>query len=511
MTKKELDALRKRWESHREDIKANKRVRNPHEDAREKAARISLARDDFGFFVEEYFPHYARSASPDFHLELANAVLEDKHLKGTVNWYRGAAKSVLADILIPLWLMVQAECELKFMVVIGSNHTAAIRLLNDIKSELEFNERLTEDFSVGKKSGDWADDNFSASNGTKFVALGMGQPVQGLRKGSERPDYIVIDDIDDLELSRNPARMTRLVKWIEGRVLGTFGVQRSRLLIVNNCIAKDQVMSRMVQRKPHWRHFFKPALDAAGRPAWPELHDLKYWNAKRRDVGEASFSTEYMLVPVNEGTRFQEAWIKWLPAGDIARAVVYIDPSWRNTTTSDHKACKCWVKHKDGTKHLLKAFVRKAETDEMVQWCFDFFEQSRETLPVSLEFYIEGIFMQDDFMAEFDREAMERGYFLPIMPDYRKKPQKESRIESMIPQYKRGLISYEASQRNDPDMMVAVDHLLGWDIGCGLPDDSPDADESAMYILDHVTAFSGEAGQVSFGKVGGGSSSKYGL
>ncbi len=502
MSKRDDQELLRQWRAHKAVIESGQRPRDPNESAADRLRRVTRARTDFAYFVSEYFPHYAKAKTPPFHLDLANKVLANPHLKGVVEWYRGAAKSVMADVILPLWLMVQEECQLRCMVLVGVNETAAIRLLNDVKAELEANQHLNDDFSIGKKAGDWADKEFTASNGSMFVALGLGQSVRGLRKADARPDFVVIDDIDDLPLSRNPARLTQYVNWIERSVLGIFGVERSRLLIVNNRIAKDQVMSRMVQRKPHWAHFFVPALNRKGTPAWPELHDAQYWAAKRKDVGEAAFSTEYMLVVVVEGTRFMEQWIKWSKARkcNILRAVAYIDPSWRNTKTSDHKAVKLWLKLPDGGKHLYRAFVRKADTDDMVKWCFDTYESLLHKLPVKIEFYIEGIFMQDDFMAEFDREGRDRGYFLPIMPDYRTKPQKGSRIESMIPQYKRGIVSYEETMRTDPDMVVAIDHLITWDVDTeGVPDDSPDADESAWHIIDHVVAFSGEAGQLSFG------------
>lgn len=502
MTNKERKELAARWEAQRAIIQSGQRARSLKESAEAKAQRVAKARSDYAYFVSEYFPHYAKSPTPSFHLKLANRILAEPQLKAIVEWYRGAAKSVLTDILLPLWLLIQTECQLKCMALIGVNETAAIRLLNDIKIELEVNENLQDDFNIGKKHGDWADKEFTASNGSMFVALGLGQSVRGLRKSANRPDYVVIDDIDDLPLSRNPKRLAQHVNWINRSVLGVFDEGRSRFFIVNNRIAKDQVMSRMVKLKPHWHHSFVPALRKNGKPSWPEKHSVTYWKTKRLDVGEASWLTEYMLEPVTEGERFKDAWIKWykLKKTDIERVVVYIDPSWRNTTTSDHKAVKVWAKKTDGDKHLMKAFVRKCETDEMVDWCFEWYKKNFAHLPVSPEFYIEGVFMQDDFMQEFNRQGRERKFHLPIMPDFRSKPQKESRIASMIPQYSRGFVTYEATEENDPDMKLAIDHLLGWDIGSNMPDDSPDADESAWHILDHMASFSsGASANISIG------------
>ncbi len=510
MTRKERELLEE-WNAHKQLIKKGQPRRDPKESARDRQLRIDKARLDYAFFAREYFPHYVSSEVPWFHKALADQVLADPHIKAIVEWYRGAAKSVLTDVLLPLWLMVQEECQLKCMVVVGVNETAAIRLLNDVKAELEFNEYFCSEFGIGKKTGDWADKQFSASNGSMFVALGMGQSVRGLRKGQDRPDYLVIDDVDDLETSRNPERITRMCEWIERSVLGVFTAKRSRFFIVNNRIAEDQVMSRMCERKPHWHHSQVKALDADGNPTWPEEHPAVYWVAKRIDVGEAAWLTEYMLDPVTEGRRFSDKWIGWkaIKPEEALRIVAYIDPSWRNTATSDHKAVKVWVQLSGTRKHLLRAFNRKAEDDEMVEWCYGVFEELREW-PVVPEFYLEGIFMQDDHLQEFHRFALERGYHLPIVPDMRRKPQKESRIASMIPTYRRGIVTYEETQRTDADMMLSVQHLKLWDVGAKLPDDSPDADESAWHIIDHVVSFaSGGTGMIKIGATARGSSSKY--
>ena len=40
----------------------------------ERSARIDKARREFRFFVSYYFPHYAGSESPDFHVKAANVI-----------------------------------------------------------------------------------------------------------------------------------------------------------------------------------------------------------------------------------------------------------------------------------------------------------------------------------------------------------------------------------------------------------------------------------------------------
>ena len=104
------------------------------------------------------------------------------------------------DIFVPLWLMFQPKRLINFMVVVGKSEDSATRLLGDIQAELEHNQRIIADFGKQQGNASWQDGEFKAANGVKFLACGRGQSPRGLRDREARPDYIVIDDLDDDEL-----------------------------------------------------------------------------------------------------------------------------------------------------------------------------------------------------------------------------------------------------------------------------------------------------------------------
>ena len=91
--------------------------------------------------------------------------------------------------------------------------------------------------------------------------------------------------------------------------------------------------------------------------------------------------------------------------------------------------------------------------------------------------------MQDIILDEFSREGVARGYQLPIIPDRRKKPDKFQRIESISPLWERGFVYYNESKKTDPDMLAGLEQTLAFEKGMSGHDDSPDADEGALYIL----------------------------
>ena len=131
--------------------------------------------------------------------------------------------------------------------------------------------------------------------------------------------------------------------------------------------------------------------------------------------------------------------------------------------------------------HCIRAFVRQCSVGEMVRWLYDLYEAIPEDAAAT--FYMEANFMQDTILDEFEREGVERGYQLPILPDTRKKPDKYARIEAISPLWERGCVYYNEKLQNDPDMKTGIEQTLAFEQGSRAHDDSPDADEGAIWKL----------------------------
>jgi len=117
----------------------------------------------------------------------------------------------------------------------------------------------------------------------------------------------------------------------------------------------------------------------------------------------------------------------------------------------------------------------------MVKIFYDWHESIPED--VMCDYFIEANMLQDLLLDDFVEEGEERNYQLPIRPDSRKKPEKFARIEATSPLYERGHIIYNEDEKEDADMKRAIDHLIAFEEGSNTPDDSMDADEGAISIL----------------------------
>jgi phage terminase large subunit-like protein len=491
-TKKTITEAQERWNRHTADIQMLTTVM-PDEAKEVRLARIERARKDYRFFVEYYFPHWCTDKktgktvpSAKFHVEAANRILRNKDLRQALKWARAHAKSTHMDVFVPLWLKCQKEREINVMVLVGKSQGNANTLLADIQAELQFNKRYIHDFGRQYKAGSWSDGEFVTLDDVAFFARGRGQSPRGLRYRDKRPDYIVIDDLDDDELCQNEARVRKLTDWVREALFGALDGGRGRFIMVGNLISKNSVLERIADTESVVVSQVN-IYDRNGNISWAEKWTKDEVKAMERFMGYRSFQKEYMNNPITEGAVFKNEWIQWKKLPDLRKyemIVAYCDPSFKSSAKSDYKAIKVWGK--TGTElHNIRNFVRQCSVAEMVRWFYDLHESLPEG--VICYYYMEANFLQDIVLDEFAEEGNRRGYQLPIRPDKRQKPDKFQRCESISPLWERGFVFYDEKLKNDRDTLTGLEQLLALEKGSTTHDDGPDADEGAIYILQKHT------------------------
>lgn len=492
-TKAEIIKAQERWKQHCETVQAATAV-NINETQAQRLVRLKRLRTDYAAFVDYYFPHWTVNqetgkATPcaPFHVSAANKILKDRNLKAAFQWHRGAAKSTNMDVFVPMWLMAQEHREINVMVLVGKSEDNAKTLLGDIQAELQYNQRYIHDFGEQYNAGSWEEGQFVTRSEVAFFARGRGQSPRGLRYRSHRPDYVIIDDLDDDELVESPARVSKLFDWVRSALFGTLDGGRGRFIMVGNLIAKNSVLAKWCDIKSV--HVTKVNIyDSKGGISWASKWTPQEVKDIEDVVGYRAFQKEYMNNPIIEGAIFRNEWIRWgkRPAwSKFSEIVLYIDPSFKGSTKNDYKAAKLWGKA-GTTLYHLRAFVRQSSVAEMVRWCYDLYEWSRAQ-GISVRWYMEANFMQDTILDEFRREGELRGYQLPITGDKRKKPDKFQRVEAISPLWERGFVVYDETQKDDPDMLAGIDQTLAFEKGMRGHDDAPDADEGAIWMLQRDT------------------------
>lgn len=292
----------KAWREHCRLVQEQTTV-NPHEPEAVKLARIERGRNDYAYFVDYYFPHFAKVKSGRFHIKTANKIKNSPNLKAVLKWARAHAKSTHIDIIIPLWLKCQKERQINVMVLVGKSQDNANTLLSDIQAELQYNRRYINDFGEQYNAGSWQEGEFVTSDGCAFFARGRGQSPRGLRYRDKRPDYIAIDDLDDDELVENESRVSKLTDWVKEALFGALDGGRGRFIMVGNLIGKNSVLAKIAATEGV--HVSQVNIyDNKGNVTWEEKWTTEEVKEMEQFMGYRSFQKEYMNNPITEGAVF---------------------------------------------------------------------------------------------------------------------------------------------------------------------------------------------------------------
>jgi predicted phage terminase large subunit-like protein len=314
-----------------------------------------------------------------------------------------------------------------------------------------------------------------------------------LRNREKRPDYCVVDDLDDDEIVQNLDRVEKVVDWLLGSLYGALDIRASRFLMVGNRIHPKSILAHIVgdtdldkpKRKGLHHSKIMATIDGTftGPPTWHQKFTSDILQVRFARMGYFLAHREYFHNPVIKGKVFKAEWIHWGRIPDLSSMddiVAYFDPSYKAKTTSDYKAIKVWGKKGIKLYHF-SAFCKQATITEAVKWFYDF----HESVPTNVvcSYYMEEVFLQDMFFEDFEAEAKLRGYYLPIRGDKRQKPDKYARILAISPLWERGLVTYDIRQKKNSHMITGLDMTLGFQKGASIHDDGPDADEGAINIL----------------------------
>jgi len=495
MTAAELKQARERWAKHTQEVQNFTFIEVETEEERLK--RIARLRNDYAAFVQYYFPHWTTDKitglsipCAKFHIHAANYIKNNKNGISVFQWARGHAKSTHMDVFIPLWLKCQEKRDINVFVLVGKSEDNAITLLGDIQAELQYNQRYIADFGSQYNAGSWETGKFVTADGMAFFARGRGQSPRGLRYRDKRPDYIVIDDLDDDELCLSEQRVKKMTDWVQEALYGTFGAEGGRFIMVGNLIAKNSVLAN-ISKIEIAKVSRINVRDNNGKPAWPE-----YWTekriAEREKISYRSFQKEYMNNPISEGEVFTEMlWEKCPPLSKFRFLVLYGDPATSNRKLKDnsHKAAFL-IGQLDGKFYVLDGRLDKATNAQFLDWFYDIAAQ----VPTGVQVYnvIENNSLQDPFYEQvfvpLIIEKSKHGKHINITPDPRKKPDKFNRIEGTLePLNTQGRLILNSSKKENPHFKRLEEQFLLLTPELKAPADGADCIEGGIWWLQRKT------------------------
>lgn len=471
------------------------------DDPQAQRERIQRAKMDRMFFFKTYLPHWFSSDFADMHYQLSE--LSDEPGQAIVRFPRGFAKTTIGAQGIPLHNAVFDK--VKFQLVIGKNQDHAAEILLPVILELEANERLAQDF--GDLTTDiWGFKNgFMLSNGCWLACEGWEGRIRGIKKGAYRPNYIVVDDIEDRELVRNPRRVKQMVEWWLSEVMFALHDEAGTAMWLCTSLSGKSPTSLLLDPAysphegndpPDFKRLSFKAENPDGGSAWPARFPKERLQAMQDRMGTRAYKQEMLHEPMGDGGMFRREWFREILEEAIPReelaTVTATDPSVKENESSDRKAVVTVSKHlPTGNYYIRHAWIRAASDTDMVDAMY---LQQRLYRPMVQRLETQGAF---ELLKYPLREGAKRhgGLQLPVRTLTQSRP-KILRIRIIEPIAERGKIWYVKDQS---DQNVLLDQLELYP-STSVKDDGCDALAMCLDYLEPLSMGRDEGSYESMGK-----------
>jgi len=292
---------------------------------RDRSYRKQLAHASFSWFCHIYFAQYMHYQTADFQFEIQSDLQNDDLRFLEILAFRDSAKTSIVSLMFVIWVIVTKRR--RYPIIIGDSGPQATRYLYNIRKELEDNELLIADWGPLKPIE--AEDKDEWQKTTIVIPLydarisvhTNGQNIRGIRHRDQRPDLVIMDDLENLKEVAQKAQRDKLHHWVKAEAMQV-GSLNTRYILLGNLLHSDGIMMRMekeikagrirgVVRRYKIMENDNPAVDYACN--WPgKFATRELLEEKRRELGEKVWNRECMLrVVPEEGAIIHEAWIRY--------------------------------------------------------------------------------------------------------------------------------------------------------------------------------------------------------
>ena len=234
----------------------------------EKGLRKELAAFDLGYFGRAYLSHYFTRPSPEFHEELdeiwETSVMKSKNpmkcakeisrMKGSRNAIaapRGHAKSTNLTFKDDLHAALYGYKH--YILILSDSSDQAEGFLDEIKTELEENADIIEDFGALKSDKAWRSNVIVTKNDIKIEAIGSGKKVRGRKHRNWRPDLIVLDDVENDENVNTPEQRKKLKSWFE-KAVSKAGDTYTDIMYIGTVLHYDSLLNNVLHNPRYHIH-----------------------------------------------------------------------------------------------------------------------------------------------------------------------------------------------------------------------------------------------------------------
>lgn len=240
---------------------------------------ISLARENVNFFGGLCIPEVFIYFFPPIFLAIWNLLVEAANqakgkLQLAIGLPRGFAKTLFLKLFVVYCILFTDR---KFILIVCNTEGLALNFIADVFSILDSPniKFLFGDWKLGIERDTLALKKFGFRGRTIVVAgIGVGTSMRGLNIKFERPDIIIMDDMQSREDAQTPEVANKQLLWMLGTLMKARNYKRCLFIFVGNMYPTEGCILRKLKYSKSWTSFICGGILADGTSLWEELRPL---------------------------------------------------------------------------------------------------------------------------------------------------------------------------------------------------------------------------------------------
>jgi predicted phage terminase large subunit-like protein len=397
----------------REAVKAKNRIKKLT-NAQFKKIMLYRCKTELPVFAKMVLGEHVPLESPEFHRELFDLYKNNHQL--AIAAPRGHAKSTTTDLIYALFVLLNGYR--KFVIICSSSEDTAMRFLRTLKDELEVNDKLRWMYG-DQRSDKWTSSEIKLANGAVVLARGRGSQMRGLKEGAQRPDLIILDDIEDEEMVRSETRRQDLEEWFNGSVKPSLAPD-GQIIFIGTILHQDSLLARCLDPAlyPEFVTRRYAIVKDNGDPLWPARWSIDGIQALKADyTGRGllhNFYMEYMNDPIpKENAEFKIERFEYYDSDSLPtdlRVYAGMDPSGGTVgKTSDKTAIVVVGVDDKSNYYVLDIYNELTTSDEMIRLMMKVQERWKPR-----KFGIEKMMATRMLMPHLEKAMRDEGLYLPM-------------------------------------------------------------------------------------------------
>lgn len=305
---------------------------------------VRLCAVDDELYARTFFPKTVRQVSPPFHREIDKALSSSARYIDVMVFRDGAKTSKLR-----LFASKRIAYGISHTILfVSSAQSHAIKSLEWVKKNVEFNSRWAQTFGL-RKGAKWAGEDIEIIHGVdeypiRLIALGMTGSLRGVNIDDYRPDLIIVDDPDDEETTATPEQRKKMSDLFFGALAKSLApateAPEAKMVLLQTPLNNSDLIS-LCQKDPQWVSLKFGCFDLSGQSTWPARYPTetlladKEAHVKRGQLALWMREKECQIVPEG-GVSFNPENMKyWEVLPDRLVYLISIDPASSDSKTAD--------------------------------------------------------------------------------------------------------------------------------------------------------------------------------